>query len=214
MTASAMASLIFPASLFCEMGWRWRLWRRVVQSMNPPDFKEKTDMKRVTLTLAMILALVGLASADKKPTQGKVRVYVSVPAAQTEGFVTPGAVKYQKGLEDSAKDLRKKLKKDDWLGLADEEGSDLKVSVVERDWLPIGTYTVVTSTLGNRTNVDVKGDKNRFLIAEVYADGAVVITLINKPGVISWGQAAGQVKDRLKAFAQENYAHILSLRTK
>ena len=171
-------------------------------------------MKKVTLTLAMTLALVGLASAGKEPTQGKVRVYISVPATQTEGFVTPGTAKYQKSLEESAKDLRKKLEKDDWLELADEERSDLKVFVIKRDWLPVGTYTVVTreGVLGD--HVEVKGDKNRFVIAEVHADGGVVTTLINEPGVISWRQAAGHVKNRLKEFAQENYEHILNLRTK
>ena len=94
-------------------------------------------MKKVTLTLAMTLALVGLASAGKEPTQGKVRVYISVLATQTEGFATPGTAKYQKSLEESAKDLRKKLEKDDWLELADEERSDLKVFVIKRDCLPV-----------------------------------------------------------------------------
>lgn len=171
----------------------------------------------VALSVAMVL------EAGKKPANGKIKVFVSAPAYEAaeeqEGFVTSAdktteedRLKNYQELQDSAGDIRKKLKKNDWVQLvATEEEADLTFEVIARSWRTTGAYTVSRY----QQFIEVSELSKRSLTTIILVDGKVVESFQSDPtsaAMGGWGWRAGKMKDRLQDFVQENYDYILGLR--
>lgn len=150
----------------------------------------KTHKRIAAACFALAAILMGLRSASgaDKPT-------VEVTVERSNGLVlNPDTL-------DSAKDLEKRLKKSKVLELTDE-GAKLELRVVDRGWLEVGS---VTARYLPGYGTTVSRDKNRFVIAELWIEGEKITTLVNPPGMMSWGQCANSIRDQLEDIVEANF---------
>lgn len=135
-----------------------------------------------------------LMGASAALSAEKTTVTITADSKNDAGFVVNPDV------EDSAKDLRKRIKKMKNVELV-EENATVELRVTFRGWKEVGS---VTAQYLPGYGTTVSRDKNRFVIVDVYVNGDKAVTLVNNPGVMSWGQAANHIRDRFKEFHEMN----------
>jgi hypothetical protein len=162
--------------------------------------------------LLVSLFLPAFATPSQKPSQGRVRMYVSADASG----VYKGAQQLAVDLEESARDLRKSLKKSDWIEVVDEEkDADVRLRIVGRRVDPdkgfalgysldAGAYKTEDEFLYSGESIPTGGGRSR--------DARDMSDDLQPRKTLGWSELAKKFGRSLEEFAESNYDRIVSQR--
>jgi hypothetical protein len=163
----------------------------------------------------MMTSLLLLILLAPLPSQ-KISIYLAAP--MKDGFVDTN-----KGVEDSIKDIRKRLAKDKRIVIVDDPSrADLVLTVVARGihYERTGQTEVTTNYFDSESSTRVETTKQ-----DIYSSGMWVKTVLtfghmqmeinggysNEPG--GWGACATQIADDVRSWIAANAIRIVQLRT-
>lgn len=162
--------------------------------------------------LFVFVCLSSLATASQKPSQGKVLIHVSTGA----NAVYKGVEQRSSDLEESARDLRKSLKKSKWLEVADsEEEADIRLRILGRRKdqelgftlgyaLDAGAYKTEDEFFYSGESVATGGGRSR--------DARTMSDAMQPRKTLGWGQLEKEFGRSLEEFARSNYDRIVAQR--
>ena len=164
----------------------------------------------------MITSLLMLMLLAPVPTQ-KISIYLAAP-------IKDGFVDTNKGIQDSIKDVRKRLVKDKRIAIVDDPNrADVVLTIVGRGihYERTGRTEVTTNFYDSETS-----SRTETTTQDVYSSGMWVSAVMqfgkvqkqinagfnNEPG--GWGECATQIADDVKSWISANATRIVQLRNR
>jgi hypothetical protein len=164
----------------------------------------------------MITSMLMLILLAPLPTQ-KISIYLAAPTK--DGFVDTN-----KAIQDSIKDVRKRLLKDKHIAIVDDPArADVVLTIVGRGihYERTGQTKVTTNCYDSETS-----SRTETSIQDVYSSGMWVTAVMqygtfqkqihsgygNEPG--GWGECATQIADDVKSWIAANASRIVQLRNR
>jgi hypothetical protein len=163
------------------------------------------------MTVLVALAFL-LAPAPPLQKEGKVRFFVTAP----ENSVSHGVQQRASELEDSASDLKRRLRKTKWTELAEtREEADVEFRVLGRRFEPERGYVLHYSMDAGA----YKTEDEFAYQSESFSDGRAPVTTHHGGGaaagartVLRWEELHKRLAESLEKFAESNYERIVSQR--
>ncbi len=168
-------------------------------------------MKRFALW-ALFLFVATPSQAAQKPSQGKVRFYVTID----EDVTYKGKKQRTSELEESASDLRGRLKNSKWVEVTDDlESADIRLRILGRR-----RDQEKGRILGYFLDAGAFKTEDEFsYVGQAVATGGIRSTESGRHGnntqgraMLGWGELAKRLAESLEEFAEANYDRLVSQR--